>query len=346
MVIYSEGKDNEDVEDEERAPLPVLNKEQVLDLLKLDPKQHFTEPPPRYTEATIVKALEEKGIGRPSTYASIISTIQEREYVILEQKRFRPTELGMVVNDLLVRHFPAILDVGFTAGMENRLDDIEEGKDDKQNLLSEFYAPFEKSVNEANDTMEKVKPDAVLTDIMCPNCGKPMALRVSRLGKFLGCSGYPKCKTILNEDGSPREVPEKPEPVVSDQLCPKCGKPLVERTGRYGKFLGCSGYPKCKTIVKLPGDDSKPEAVNATVIPGVKCPKDGGDIVEKRSRRGTIFYGCSNYPRCDFATSLKPTDRACPECGYPLGEVMKNGRPTGGKKCINPDCSYTEKHDE
>jgi len=345
MAVYTEGKDTEEVADEDRTPLPELIKDQILDLLKLEPKQHFTEPPPRYTEATIVKALEEKGIGRPSTYASIISTILEREYVVLDQKRFIPTELGFTVNDLLVKHFPNILDVGFTAEMETKLDEIEEGNREKVQLLKDFYFPFNETLSEAHETMERVKPEPVLTETPCPNCGKPMAIRESRMGKFLGCSGYPRCKTILNLDGTPREAPQKEEPKVTDQKCPKCGKPLVERTGRFGKFLGCSGYPKCRTIVKIQGEETEQRPAQV-VVEGVKCPKDGGDILEKHSRRGTIFYGCSNYPKCDFATSLKPIPQICPECGWVLGEGKTRGKSDIVVKCTNPDCSFIMKRQD
>ncbi len=339
MAVYTEGKDTEEMADEERTPLPELIIDQILDLLNLEPKQHFTEPSPRYTEATIVKALEEKGIGRPSTYASIISTIVEREYVVLDQKRFIPTELGFTVNDLLVKHFPNILDVGFTAEMETKLDDIEEGNREKVQLLKDFYFPFNETLSEAHEKMERVKPESVLTDTPCPNCGKPMAIRESRMGKFLGCSGYPRCKTILNLDGTPREAPQKEEPKVTDQKCPKCGKPLVERMGRFGKFLGCSGYPKCRTIVKIQGEETEQRPAQV-VVEGVKCPKDGGHILEKHSRRGTIFYGCSNYPKCDFATSLKPIPQICPECGWVLGEGKQRGKSDIVVKCTNPDCSF------
>ena len=341
IAVYTEGKDNDDVDDEERAPLPELTVEQMLDLIKLDPQQHFTEPPPRFTEATIVKSLEEKGIGRPSTYASIISTIQEREYVVLEQKRFSPTELGFTVNDLLVKHFPDIMDVGFTASMEDKLDSVEEGTGDKVQLLHDFYGPFEQAITEAHEKMESVKPPAVQTDFLCPNCSKPMMLRQSSLGKFLGCSGYPRCKTILNEDGTPKEKPDRPEPVVTDQPCPKCGKPLIERTGRFGKFLGCSAYPKCKTIVKIPGQEATVDT-SPSESTGVHCPRCKGELLVKRSRRNTVFYGCSNYPNCDFSSPRKPLNQPCTECGYPMGIVLTRGQPTGALKCTNPDCSHTE----
>ncbi|MCC6728311.1 MAG: type I DNA topoisomerase [Chthonomonadales bacterium] len=343
MRVYLEGRDGQEQDDEDRAPLPSLTGGQALDLLKLEPRQHFTEPPPRYTEATLVKALEEKGIGRPSTYATIISTVQDRGYVALEDKRFGPTELGLTVNDLLVKHFPDILDVGFTAGMETRLDEVEEGRADKVRVLRDFYEPFERSLSSAHETMERIKPEAVETEHLCPTCGKKMMLRQSARGPFLGCSGYPRCRTILNvgPDGEPLPVEEK-APALTDQPCPKCGKPLVEREGRFGKFLGCSAYPKCKTIVKLPGDQG-PQSAPTAQPTGIQCPRDGGEIVAKRSRRGAVFYGCANYPQCDFTTWHRPIGRPCPECGWPLGEQSFRGRTNGTLKCSNPDCSYSEK---
>jgi DNA topoisomerase I len=279
MVLYTEGRDepNQDEEDE-KAPLPPLTVDQLLKLLNLLPKQHFTEPPPRYSEASLVKALEERGIGRPSTYASIISTIVDRTYVELQEKRFRPTELGTVVNDLLVKHFPKILDVQFTAYVEEELDDIAEGERDWVEVLKEFYGPFEEALGAAEQTMERVKR----------------------------------------------------EPVVTDQECPKCGKPMLLRQGRFGEFLGCSGYPECKTIV----DPKRTEPKEL----GVPCPTGcGGELTEKRSRRGKVFYGCNRYPECNFAAWDKPTDKICETCGYPMGERNFKGRVTG-YRCLNKEC--------
>jgi DNA topoisomerase I len=279
MVLYTEGRDepNQDEEDE-KAPLPPLTVDQLLKLLNLLPKQHFTEPPPRYSEASLVKALEERGIGRPSTYASIISTIVDRTYVELQEKRFRPTELGTVVNDLLVKHFPKILDVQFTAYVEEELDDIAEGERDWVEVLKEFYGPFEEALGAAEQTMERVKR----------------------------------------------------EPVVTDQECPKCGKPMLLRQGRFGEFLGCSGYPECKTIV----DPKRTEPKEL----GVPCPTGcGGELTEKRSRRGKVFYGCNRYPECSFAAWDKPTDKICETCGYPMGERNFKGRVTG-YRCLNKEC--------
>jgi DNA topoisomerase-1 len=278
MRVYSEGKDEAKVDDEERPPLPPLTVGQELNLLELLPKQHFTEPPPRYTEATLVKALEEKGIGRPSTYAAIISTIQDRQYVELLEKRFHPTALGTGVTDLLVKHFPDVLNVEFTAGMELKLDNVEDGGEDWVQMMREFYGPFHTVVLKAGEEMERVKIEPKPTDQVCPNCGKPMVIRSSRFGEFIGCSGYPECKTIL-----------RPDPPKIEAPCPKCG----------------------------------------------------GEIVQKRSHKGLIFYGCATYPKCDFVAWGKPVGRECPKCQQPLVENSFRGRIIG-IKCSSKECDYKE----
>ena len=277
MRVYTEGKDTEDVTDEEQPPLPPLSKEQPLDLLGLEPKQHFTEPPPRYTEATIVKALEEQGIGRPSTYASIIQVIRDREYVDLSEKRFYPTELGFKVNDSLVKHFPSVMDLKFTADMETKLDEVEEGKSDWVTLLREFYDPFALQLERASTEMESLKAAPVETEFHCPATGAVMLLRQSRYGAFLGCSDYPKCKKILklNEDGTlvegldflcglapqPEKVPIDPTtlPGATDYVCPEGKGVMIQRTGRLGPFLGCSSYPKCRTLLNILPDGALKE---------------------------------------------------------------------------------------
>ncbi len=277
--IYTEGKDDaKTLDEEEQPPLPPLVNGQGLDLRKLDPKQHFTEPPPRYTEATLVRALETNGIGRPSTYAAIISTIQDRKYVDLEAKRFKPTQLGFTVNDQLVKHFPDILDTQFTAGVEGKLDKIEEGSLNWVDLLKDFYVPFDKDLQEATQNMENVK------------------------------------------------IPPK----ESDQVCPNCGAVMLVRESRFGEFLGCSKYPECKTIVKI---EKKVD---------VKCPTcNEGEIVEKKTRKGKLFYGCERYPDCDFTTWDKPTKKKCPECGSILTERRYKGKLTG-YKCIKAECGYVQ----
>ena len=267
--VYTEGKDTEEVGDEEQPPLPPLTQGQALDLLKLDPRQHFTEPPPRYSEATIVKALEEQGIGRPSTYASIISVIRDRGYVELAEKRFYPTELGFKVNDQLVKHFPSVMDVTFTAEMETKLDEVEEGKVEWISLLRDFYDPFAQQVETAKVEMENLKPAAIESEYSCPSTGKVMMLRKGRFGEFLGCSGYPECRKILkvNEDGTPVEgvnftcgldtptekVPVDPStlPNATEFACPEGKGVMIQRQSRFGPFLGCSSYPNCRTSLKI-----------------------------------------------------------------------------------------------
>ncbi len=339
MRVYTEGKDTAEKSDEDKDPLPPLSVDQTLDLLKLEPKQHFTEPPPRYTEATLVKFLDENGIGRPSTWASFIAIIQDRNYVTLTDRRFVPTDLGFKVRDYLVENFKTVMDIGFTQQMETRLDEIEAGKAEKLAVLDGFWKPFEEDLNRAWGNVRGGGPEAepVQTDVACPKCGKPMVVRQSERGPFLGCSGYPKCKTMLNMDGTPIE---RPAPEETEHACPKCGKPMVIRNGKNGPFLGCSAYPKCRGTMPLPGAEPQQEAAAETT--GEKCPKDGGDIVAKKSRRGTTFYGCANYPKCDFAMWGKPVGRACPQCGWPMGEESYRGRRTGKIKCSNKDCGYTE----
>jgi DNA topoisomerase I len=328
LRVYTEGKDNPtQIDDDEKPPLPELLEGQLLDLLKLTPKQHFTEPPPRFSEATLVKGLEEEGIGRPSTYASIISTIQDRKYVELIEKKFQPTELGFIVTDILVESFPKILDIHFTAGMENQLDEIEAGKQTRVGLLTDFYAPFAEAVASADKNTAKFAKE---TGMDCPQCGKPMVEKFGRFGKFQSCSNYPECKYIHREGAAEGEAAE---PVVSDVPCPNCGKMLVEKLGRFGKFLACPGYPECKYIHK-----DKPEAASTGVACFV-CKK--GEFVEKRSRMG-VFYSCNQYPACKTSLSGKPiTDRPCPSCGGLLHEKAYKGKVTG-IVCASKECKFTE----
>lgn len=326
MRVYVEGKDNGEMSDEERPPLPPMMEGQVLTLLQLLPEQHFTEPPPRYTEATLVKALEEKGIGRPSTYATILSTIVERGYVELKDKRFYPTPLGIAVTDYLVKHFPDILDVQFTAGVEQQLDEIEEGKQEWTEVLRAFYVPFAQRLAETEKSSEFVRIEPKETDYTCPNCGAKMLLREGRYGKFLGCSRYPECKTIVKvtRDGEPAP-PDRP----SDEVCEQCGSPMVIRWGRYGEYLACTNT-QCGARKPLE------KAI------GVTCPLcKQGQIVQKRSRRGKIFYSCNRYPDCNFTLWDKPVGRVCPKCGSLLVE-KQNGRKQVIIACSNKECDYRE----
>ena len=302
LKLYREGRDDEPDEDAEAA-LPVVTAEQLLRMLEVLPEQHFTQPPPRYTEASLVKKLEELGIGRPSTYASIISTIQERGYVRLEDRRFRPEDVGYVVTDKLVEHFPDIVNPDFTAYMEKELDDIAEGQLRKVQMLEEFNGPFERALEKAEDSFERYSEELDELCPLCPQEGREpgrLQVKLGRYGKFIGCPNYPECRYIRNMDGT-----ERAEPELLDETCPDCGRQLQRRVGRYGPFVGCSGYPECRYIKKDPPTST-----------GVTCPQcHRGELVEKHTRFGT-FYGCDRYPECDLAVNNPPEkDRPCPECG-------------------------------
>jgi len=315
----------------ESAVLPELEEKQNLSLKELKPDQHFTQPPARYSEAALVKAMEEFGIGRPSTYAPTISTIITRKYIEKdENKKLFPTEIGKLVSDVLVAHFSDIVDYKFTAKMEDELDEIAEGKKEWVPVLDNFYKPFKENL--MTKTKEISKKDLVeeKTDEICEKCGSPMVIKVGRFGKFLACSNYPDCKSTkqIGADGK-LEEPEK-----TDEVCDKCGSPMVVKMGRFGKFLACSAYPGCKNIKNL-GQNGKPAEPVAT---GIKCPEcDKGEIVEKRSRRGKIFYGCSNYPNCKFALWNKPNGEKCKKCGSMM--VVKVTKKDGEQVvCSNKEC--------
>ena len=283
----------------EEVILPKLTEKEKLDLIKIISEQHFTQPPARFNEASLIKVLEELGIGRPSTYAPTISTIQDRGYVEKIEKRLHPQEIGIIVNKLLVEHFPKIVDVEFTAKMEENLDKVAENKKDWIIILKDFYNPFNKNLMEKEKEIDKKELTEEKTDEKCEKCKSPMIIKLGRFGKFMACSNYPDCKNTkqLNNKG------EIEEPETTNEICEKCGKPMVFKIGRYGKFLGCSGYPDCKNIKSV---------VKST---GVKCPKcDKGEIVEKKSKAGKIFYACDQYPSCKHALWSKPTGEKCPKC--------------------------------
>jgi DNA topoisomerase I len=301
--VYLEGRDD-DVE-EEAGTLPELAVGQVLQLLELTPEQHFTEPPPRYTEASLVKALEEHGIGRPSTYSPTISTLQERKYVRLDRKRFHPEDVGIVVTDLLADVFPKVIDLGFTAEMEEDLDRIASGAKPWEPIVKTFFHEVEGTIAERQ---EKVSRPEEATDETCPECGRETGAKLvrkwGRYGWFLSCSRYPDCKYRRNANQSAEQAAEQAEPELTDVPCPKCGKPMVKRSGRFGPFLGCSDYPKCRGIKNL-GEQSFGT-----------CPKCGqGEVVSKRTKRGKTFYSCNRYPDCDFALWQAPLTQPCPSCG-------------------------------
>jgi len=291
--LYEEGKDGPESEEDRISvvPLPQLTAGDRLDLRSLKPEQHFTEPPPRYTEATLVKALEENGIGRPSTYAPIMSTIQDRGYVEREQRQLRPTELGFVVNDFLIDQFPGFVDLGFTADMEEELDEIASGMRPWQPTVREIYNPLSEALKTAEDAPAVVQE----TGEHCPECERPLIRRFGRFGPFLACSGFPECRYTRPDGDQEQAAP-------SDEKCDTCGSPMVAKRGRFGPFLACTRYPECKGTKPL---------LQKT---GVPCPKDGGEIVERATKKGRKFYGCNNYPECDFTSWQRPLTQVCPNC--------------------------------
>ena len=320
MALYMEGEDNRENGDQEKT-LPVLSEGEVLELLHLIPKQHFTQPPYRFSEATLIKELEEKGIGRPSTYATILSTIKEKEYVRLEKRKFFPTELGCVVNDLLVVNFPDIFDVEFTAQMEENLDKIEEGEKGWIDTLKEFYQPFQKDLEMAKASMRDMKREMIPTDAICERCGSKMVRRWGKRGFFLACSSYPKCRFTKEVEGN------REDHVDTGAACEQCGSPMVVKNGRFGRFLACSKYPTCKFTRPL---DT-----------GVQCPQEGcgGMMVERRTRKGRTFYSCTRYPDCTYALWDKPIPERCPQCGFPF-LVEKQGKGAITKRCPKKECGY------
>ena len=329
LKVYN---DADEEEQQAEAKIPDLNEGDKVKCLKVEPKQHFTQPPPRYNEASLVKALEEYGIGRPSTYATIITVIQTRKYVEKKDKALHPTLLGRTVSKQLVAQFADIMDYKFTAGMETKLDQIAEKKAIWNNVLQDFYTPFIEEVNKALKNGERVK---IESKIKCPNCGKPMVLRIGRNGsQFLGCSGYPECKTMMSLNALSEESlqEQSAEPEICEEKCEKCGSDMIFKTGPYGKYMECTN-PECK--------HRKPYRKST----GVKCPKCGiGTIVERKSKRGTIFYGCDKYPDCDFTLWNEPTGETCPECGSLLvKKVLKKGTVI---TCSNIKCHYKKEAEE
>ncbi|HKX00619.1 MAG TPA: type I DNA topoisomerase [Bryobacteraceae bacterium] len=375
LAIYEEGKDQKDEDDEElRHKLPQVEEGEILKFRGIKPEQHFTEPPPRYNEATLVKKLEADGVGRPSTYASILSTIQEREYVLKEGGKFKPTELGMVVTDLLLESFNDIFEVQYTARMEEELDEIEEGKLDWREAMGEFYKRFAKDIKHAERHMTDIKRMEKPTDLTCEKCGKPLVIKWGKHGSFIACSGYPDCTytrelTVDLPDVDKVDLTEQGD----EEYCENCGRTMVLKKGRFGQFYACSGYPDCKTTKPIGGtqrkadvplDEKCPQCGNALVMKfgrygeftacsnypnckyvkqktiGVKCPDcSEGEVVERRSKRGKTFYGCSRYPDCNFVAWAKPVAEKCPECGSPymLEKWQKAGQTL---QCPNQECKF------
>ncbi|MDC0946586.1 type I DNA topoisomerase [Nitrospinaceae bacterium] len=329
VKVYVESQDDDNAEKTETKDsdriLPALKKGENLNLLEISPEQHFTQPPARFTEAMLVKELEDKGVGRPSTYASIISVIKDRDYIQNEERRLKPVELGFMINDLLVENFPDIMTTAFTAKMEEQLDEVEDGKKQWRDVLQTFYMPFKKDLEEAEKKMKDFKAEVEETDEVCEKCHKPMIIKWGRFGKFLACSAYPDCKNAkdIKKPGTEGE-PEASDEVEGD--CDKCKSPLIIKRGRFGKFIACSTYPDCKF--------TKPIGL------GIKCPEDGckGEIAPRRSKKGRTFYGCTKYPDCTFTSWDKPKAEACPECKHPfmVEKWKKNEEPS----TLCPECGF------
>ena len=324
----------QDTDTEGKNPtLPPLAEGQVMETNSLASNQHFTQPPPRFTEASLVNELEKLGIGRPSTYASILSTLRDRKYVETQDRKFSPTELGTMVNELLVECFPDILDVQFTAQLEDKLDKIEEGQYNWVETLQNFYDPFVVDLQNAADTMRDVKREVEETDEVCEKCQRPMIIRWGRFGRFMACSGYPECKNTKELATDNNGTVAVPAPPV-DVTCDVCGKPMALKRGRYGEFLACTGFPECKT--------TKPAAVE------MDCPEEGcsGQIVQRHSKRGRTFYGCTNYPTCTFSAWQRPVGKTCPQCQTPyLLEKRSKNAPNAVLQCPSKTCDYSEAAD-
>jgi len=305
--------------------LPELKPGEEIASKKIDANQHFTEPPARYSEAGLIKALESLGIGRPSTYAPTITTLQNRLYINIEKKQLMPTEMAFTVTGVLEKYFDEIVNSGFTANMEDELDKIAESEKEWEEVLYLFYEPFIENVKNGKkniESLKKVEP----TGEMCPECGEELVKRSGRFGDFISCSNFPKCRYTKNlQDDVQKEEESQP----TDEICDKCGSPMVMKVGRNGKFMACSNYPKCKNTKSL----------TPQVTLDIKCPKCGGEIIERRSRRG-VFYGCGNYPKCDFISTHKPTEKKCPECGMPM--ARRTLRKKEIYECVNSKCKHKE----
>ena len=321
--------------------LPELSEGMVLKLNKLEPKQHFTMPPPRFSEASLIKELEENGIGRPSTYSAILSTIRGKGYVDLLKRYFKPNELGFIVNDLLVESFPDLFDVEFTAKMEDDLDRVEAAKVDSLEILARFYDSFKKGLEAASKDMLSIKAVGMPTNIVCPECNSKLTIRVGKNGHFLGCSGYPECSYTRNYTRDEKGIIHPVEPSsdeTSDRICEKCGKPLLIKQGKYGAFYACSGYPDCKNTHSVVSNNSE----QAT---GVNCPEKGcdGTLVQRKSKRGKIFYGCSIFPDCTFAIWDKPVAKDCPNCGAKFLLEKTTKKQGTFQACHTKECEYKQK---
>ncbi len=327
ITVYQEDIDEKKKDDEEDSKmLPALEEGEAIDVKDILGEQHFTEPPPRYTEASLVKALEENDIGRPSTYATIIATLKNRKYVDLDNKRFIATDVGRVVSRFLTTYFTKYVDYGFTAKLEDELDDIARGEKEWVPVLQDFWSPFKKLVDVTEKTVKRSDVTQEKIDEKCPKCGAQLSIRLGKRGRFIGCTAYPNCDYTrnLNDDASEPQT-------VEGRQCPECQSALVIKMGRYGKFIGCSNYPNCKHMEPL----EKPKDT------GVQCPKcRKGTILQRKSRRGKIFYSCERYPDCEYALWNEPIAEACPKCGFPILTIKTTKKRGTEKLCPQQSCNY------
>lgn len=329
MAVYQESKDDSKTSDDKDRLLPPLEEGDKINLNKILSEQHFTEPPPRFSEASLVKTLEEYGIGRPSTYASIISTLQSREYVEMDKKRFIPTDVGRIVAKFLTEHFTQYVDYDFTANMEDHLDAISRGEEKWVPMMKEFWQPFKDLVDEKEQSVDRKDVTHEQLEEKCPKCGGGMAIRLGRRGRFIGCNDYPDCDYTRNVNEDADAEPE----VIEDRKCPECESELIIRHGRYGKFIGCSNYPECKHIEPL----EKPQDM------GVECPEcHKGNMLKRKSRNGKIFFSCQHYPECKYAVWNEPINEKCPDCSWPMLTLKTTKRRGTEKVCPQKDCNFTE----
>lgn len=332
MRVYQEGSDDkpEDLVDEHLLPHLEEGDEVALDDLACN--QHFTEPPPRYSEATLIKSLEEHGIGRPSTYAAIVSTLQTREYVLLDNKRFRPTDIGRIVSKFLTSYFTRYVDYGFTAQLEDELDEVSRGEKEWVPLLEEFWDPFKHQVDNIAETVKRKDVTQELLDEKCPLCGKPLSIRLGKRDRFIGCTGYPDCSYTRAVEEQAETASQDAE-LVEGRQCPDCGGALKIKHGRYGKFIGCGNYPKCKHI----------ESLNKPQDTGVECPEcKQGKMVKRQSRKGRVFFSCARYPDCKYAVWNEPIAQPCPKCAWPMLTVKKTKKRGTELVCARQTCGFVE----
>ena len=335
MLVYQEGNDDH-IDELDGAPLlPELKEGDEVKLNDIICNQHFTEPPPRYSEASLIKALEEHGIGRPSTYASIVSTLQTRQYVVLDNKRFKPTDIGRVVSKFLTQYFTQYVDYGFTAQLEDELDEVSRGEKEWVPLLDTFFKPFQAQVITINDTVKKKDVTQELLDEACPECGKPLSIRLGKRDRFIGCTGYPDCSYTRAMPGvEDNQGSDASLEVIEGRTCPECGGALKIKHGRYGKFIGCANYPKCKHI----------ESLNKPQDTGVECPEcKQGHFLKRQSRRGKVFFSCSRYPDCKYAVWNEPLARPCGKCAWPVVTLKVTKRRGEEYVCPRETCKFTEK---